>query len=110
MKKTTIIFILLGALNLNAAKWLIDESPRQRTWESAIDYCDFKGGRLPTIEELKSSYKSGIKGAFKKDFYWSSSEYVLDFDQAYYFNHKNSKSFYSPKAFKMWVRCIAKTK
>jgi hypothetical protein len=91
---------------MEAAQWLVDESPRKRTWEEAIDYCDWKGGRLPSVSELKSAYNNPIKEAFKRDFYWSSSENSNDFDQAFYLNFHDGASFYSPKTFKMQVRCV----
>ena len=102
----SLVSLFVLSTTLQAAQWLIDESPRKRTWEEAIDYCDYKGGRLPTIAELKSAYTSPIKDAFRKDFYWSVSEYTNDFDQAIYLNFYDGASFHSPKTFKMQVRCV----
>ena len=102
----TLVTLLSFSTFLEAAQWLIDESPRKRTWEEAIDYCDFKGGRLPTISELKSAYSSPIKDAFKKDYYWSSSEFTHDYDQAFYLYFYDGSSFHSPKEFKLNVRCV----
>ena len=102
----TLVSLFFLSTLLDAAQWLIDESPRKRTWEEAIDYCDAKGGRLPTIAELKSAYTSPIKDAFKKDYYWSVSEYTYDFDQAFYLYFYDGNSFHSPKNFKMYVRCV----
>jgi len=106
--RLSLALLLLGSLSLQAAQWIIDESPRKRTWEEAIDYCDFKEARLPTIAELKNAYSGPIKDAFKRDYYWSSSEYTNDFDKAFYLNFHDGFSFYSPKTFKMHVRCIKK--
>jgi len=103
-----IVSIFFISVSAQAAQWLIDESPRKRTWESAIDYCDFKNGRLPTLKELKKAHSGPLKDAFKKDYYWSSSEYSNDFDQAYYFNFYNTQNYHSPKTFKMQVRCVKK--
>jgi len=104
----SIITVFFITSSLQAAQWVIDESPRKRSWESAIDFCDLKNGRLPTLAELKKAYSGPIKEAFKKDFYWSSSEYSNDLDQAYYLNFYDEKSYHSPKTFKMQVRCISK--
>ncbi len=102
----SLVTLFLLSTLLEAAQWLIDESPRKRTWEEAIDYCDDKGGRLPTIAELKSAYSSPIKDAFKKDYYWSVSEFTQDFDQGFYLYFYDGSSFHSPKGFKMNVRCV----
>ncbi len=99
--------VMLGT-SLQAAQWLVDESPRKRTWEEAVDYCDFKGGRLPSAKDLKSAYNSKIKEAFKKDYYWSYSEFTGDFEQALYVNFMDGSSHHSPKTFKMQVRCVKK--
>lgn len=103
-----IVSLFFIASQIEAAQWLVDESPRKRTWEEAVDYCDFKGGKLPTISELKSAASHPIAEAFKKDFYWSYTEYSGDYDQAYYLNFQDSSSFHSPKNFKMHVRCVKK--
>lgn len=102
----SLTLLVLASTTLQAAQWIIDESPRKRSWEEAIDYCDFKGARLPTISELKSAYAGPIKGAFKRDYYWSVSEYTNDFDKAFYLNFHDGFSYYSPKTFKMQVRCV----
>ena len=104
----TLAAVVALGTTLQAAQWFVDESPRKRTWEEAVDYCDFKNGRLPTAKELKSAYGSKIKDAFKKDYYWSYTEYSGDFEHAMYVNFDDGSSHHSPKTFKMQVRCVKK--
>ncbi|MDQ1340000.1 MAG: hypothetical protein QG567_1156 [Campylobacterota bacterium] len=105
---SSLVFLFFALSYLESAQWIVDESPRKRTWEEAVDYCDFKGGKLPTIKELKNASLNPIKEAFKKDYYWSSTEYFGDPEKAYYVNFYDSSSHYSPKTFKMYVRCVKK--
>lgn len=61
------------------------ESKEEIKWQEAQDYCQTKGWKCPTIDELTSMYlnkakinealKSAGKKALQDDWYWSSTEY-----------------------------------
>ena len=103
MKK--IVFLAMVAF-LFATDWLPKESPIKLSWEDAVLYCDNKNARLPTLKELKRIHKTNLKKVFKKDYYWSGSEFFGNLDQAYYFNFYDGSYFHSPKEFKLNVRCV----
>jgi len=107
-------------------KWM-DTSTETINWHDAIDYCNVRGGRLPTLQELKdevticggvtnggfnyesSSYKAYSDGykdnGFYDDYYWSSDEQYVD--SAYRLNFYNAfiGSGYKVRLY-TYVRCV----
>ncbi|HMV42920.1 MAG TPA: hypothetical protein PK079_24180 [Leptospiraceae bacterium] len=45
----------------------------RRPWVNAVEYCESIGARLPTGEELKTAYESGLTKSWEKDgcMYWT---------------------------------------
>ena len=97
-------------INISNLEW---SKSFQYDWNMAQSKCP-TGYRLPTIQELHSAYKSGMKG-FKADVYWSSS---IDFKNSVWIVHfldgtvgratnknyknnvryvKNNQMYYDPK-------------
>jgi hypothetical protein len=78
MKKISIIFFLFVIVlntSISAETW----SPYmgRMDWDSASAKCKSIGMRLPTIDELKAAYNSGITKSWQKDgiLCWSSTPY-----------------------------------
>jgi hypothetical protein len=46
-------------------------------WEDSRDWCEEKGGRLPTLKELKKAYKDGVSGFISNNSYWFRKFYFL---------------------------------
>ena len=55
------------------------ESPNRLTWDEAIDWCESVGGELPSREVLLICFiNETIRANFKRDYYWSSTEYATN--------------------------------
>jgi hypothetical protein len=52
-----------------------ETAEKDMPWEDSRDWCEEKGGRLPTLEELEKAYKDGVSGFNPKGRYWSSTPY-----------------------------------
>lgn len=91
-----------------SATWVVAESNKKLGWNEAKEFCMKKGGRLPTVFELKNAGTSNFKKYFKKDFYWSNDENSNNLDEAKYYNFYDKSSYFSPKSFKLNVRCVSK--
>ena len=52
-----------------------ETAEKDMNWEDAKEWCEEKGGRLPTLEELEKAYKDGTSGFNPKGNYWSSAPY-----------------------------------
>ena len=50
-----------------------ETAEKDMPWEDSRDWCEEKGGRLPTLEELEKAYKDGVSGFDPKCNYWSST-------------------------------------
>jgi len=67
-------------------------------------WCEEKGGRLPTLEELEKAHKDGVSGFNYEGVYWTStpngifSAYYVRFSDCYS-GHNNNSVAYS-------VRCV----
>ena len=51
-----------------------ETADKEMKWEDAKAWCEEKGGRLPTLKELKKAYEDKVKG-FSTGLYWSSTPY-----------------------------------
>ena len=75
------------------------------TWGTADNKCKEIGMRLPTIDELKMAYKSGIAKSWQNDGYnyWSSTPY--DAERYYVLNVYNGFTYNYHRNFNYNVRC-----
>ena len=71
----------LEIIDVSNLEWK-NEERYEKSWYQAVDDTP-DGYRLPTIQELHSSIKSGITG-FRRDDYWSSTTYFADNSYGYY--------------------------
>jgi len=80
------------------------------TWEEAMEYAKSlgEGWRLPTIEELKYAYNN-VQG-FQSSYYWSSSTYAQDINDAWGVNFSYGYVNYGSKADSLYVRCVRDVK
>ena len=134
----TILLIMIGISSLMAVnpngvvndnktnlEWQDDYSDnnnsiKNTTWQSAIDYCenlnlDGKSDwRLPNLNELTSlldytRYNPSIDSIFQNtdsDFYWSSTSNVLNNDNAWLVNFDYGYQTGSHKDYSYYVRCV----
>ena len=75
-------------------------------WDKAKAEAESLGMSLPTIEELKSAYESGITKEWEEDgrWYWTSEEFSAE--RAYFFDIGNGCSNGDLKDDSSHVRCI----
>ncbi len=75
------------------------------SWSSADNKCKEIGMRLPTIDELKMAYKSGITNSWQNDGYnyWSSTPY--DAERYYELRVNYGSTGYSDRHSNYGVRC-----
>jgi hypothetical protein len=79
-------------------------------WREAVDYCNVKGGRLPTVAELKGIYKAECRGKTSdicRNWYWSSEEYELSPDNAWYVTLYYGRAVTMAKTASAYARCLA---
>ncbi len=82
---------------------------KMMNWYSAITHCRNLGMRLPSKNELKIAYNSGVRRlASPCCEYWSSTPHEDDPDSAYNISVKSFDTFYSPKSNRFYVRCVAR--
>ncbi|MBL0262899.1 MAG: hypothetical protein IPQ05_03265 [Leptospiraceae bacterium] len=86
------------------AKW--SASLGKLNWEEAKSKCAKEGKRLPTLDELKTSFEKQELESWKKDgnTYWTSDE--ISSDRAFYFTLLNGVKFSLAKDKKVLVRCV----
>ena len=78
-------------------------SEETMTWEEAKKWCEKQGGRLPTRIELLQAYEDKVEG-FKKDYYWSSTEYTTNYAWGQSFDTGVQGSY--PRQIYGYVRCV----
>jgi serine/threonine protein kinase len=79
------------------------------TWYGAFSHCKNLGMRLPTKNEFRIAYGSGIKKLVAPCCeYWTANVHEDDPDSAYNVSMKGFDNFYSPKGNRFYVRCVAK--
>lgn len=71
------------------------------TWNEAIEKVKELGDgwRLPTLTELQIIWDSENKDLFKKECYWSSSEYYSYYAWRFYFFYGNASNAYKSDAY-----------
>jgi len=72
--------------------------------EDGKDWCEEKGGRLPTLKELKKAYKDGVSGFDYEGFYWTSTPSIYYY--AYYVKFSDCIPYYSNTGGACSVRCV----
>jgi hypothetical protein len=95
--------ILKAREDLGAKKF--SEYQGQLTWNDANKKCKSLKMRLPTIDELKKAYESGITKSWQKDgyYYWSSTPY--DAERYYALNVDHGSTDYYYRSLNGSVRC-----
>lgn len=98
-----------------------DGTPDEMNWESALSYCanlSFAGAddwRLPNNKELQSivdygEYNPSINTTFFPDtisaYYWSSTSYLDNFDEAWAVYFYYGYVYGKPKTFNYYVRAV----
>jgi len=128
--KVGAIFILLSSVILNAEtiykdmdtnlEWQDESDTQELDWYQALEYCgnlDLNGGgwRLPNINELHTIVSYGtinpsIIGNFKytkNDYYWSSTTYSSNSENAFAISFSNaSMSYFVKESYSIAVRCV----
>lgn len=87
-------------------EWQSNPPDNLMTWDEAMSYAKSLGDgwRLPTIEELKYAYNN-VQG-FQSSYYWSSSTYAQDINDAWGVNFSYGYVNYGSKADSLYVRCV----
>ena len=80
-----------------------ETAEKDMPWEDSRDWCEEKGGRLPTLKELKKAYKDGVSGFDYEGFYWSSAPYA---NGAYYVRFSDCYSYNFNTYLTYSVRCV----
>ena len=85
-----------------------DVTGGSKTWEAANTACASIGGRLPSLEELKSFWNmyGAMPPGFSDGNYWSSSILVSSLSNAYGVNSYTGNIFNSDKGETDYVRCV----
>jgi len=81
-----------------------ETADKEMNWEDSKDWCEEKGGRLPTLKELKKAYKDGVKGFNPTGDYWSSTPYT--YGDAYYVRFSDCASYLLNTPSTYSVRCV----
>jgi hypothetical protein len=114
MKKEILLFFFLLSIfcsdyiELSADSKNLNWSSNQgfTSWNKARYKCAGINMRLPTIEELKSAYKSGVTESWKKNGngYWSST--VSGDSTSYSFDISHGTTHSDERRFSLFVRCV----
>jgi hypothetical protein len=117
--------------NATSSKWMKNTGEKV-TWKKAKEICRAKGGRLPTIEELRkvvmdcggilnndffgddaqknrdnSSYQSCYKAkGFTSNVYWSSTTNASDSSNAWLVYFNDGYDYQYDKTYERYVRCV----
>lgn len=88
-------------------EWQNDPTKDKMNWYKAVEYAESLGNgwRLPTRGELADAYDNKVEG-FYFNYYWSSSSYVQNTNDAWYVVFSNGNVGYYVKTFKYYVRCV----
>jgi hypothetical protein len=75
------------------------------TWDDANKKCKSLKMRLPTLDELKKAYESGITKSWQKDGYryWSSTPF--DAERYYRLNVDDGNTYHDDRSNNNYVRC-----
>ncbi len=97
-----------GMLSYGGLLWQTSDI-KQMNWYSAISYCRNLKMRLPTRNEMRLTYNSGIRRLTSPCCeYWSSTPHEDDPDSAYNISVKSYDTFFSPKLNRFYVRCVVR--
>ncbi len=97
-----------GLINYGGLVWQTSEV-KTLSWFQGLAHCKSLGMRLPTRNEFKIAFNSGIKKLKNPCCeYWTSTSHEDDPDSAYNISMRGYENFYSPKANRFLIRCVAK--
>ena len=92
-------------------EWQNNPPEEPMTWHNAVEYAKSLGDgwRLPTRAELIDAYDNKIED-FDFSYYWSSSTYAQNTNNAWYVNFNNGNVNYNAKTNYDCVRCVRDVK
>ncbi|HNB99773.1 MAG TPA: PEGA domain-containing protein, partial [Leptospiraceae bacterium] len=97
-----------GLLSYGGLLWQTSDI-KLMNWYSAISYCRNLKMRLPSRNEMRLPYKSGIRKLMSPCCeYWTATPHEDDPESAYNISVKSYDTFFSPKLNKFYVRCVAR--
>lgn len=97
-----------GLLSYGGLLWQTSDI-KLMNWYSAISYCRNLKMRLPSRNEMRLTYKSGIRKLMSPCCeYWTATPHEDDPESAYNISVKSYDTFFSPKLNKFYVRCVAR--
>jgi len=92
---------------LNGYRWhLGPEADEEMSWQDAIKWCELVGGELPPRDILLQCYMNDDKPFFKKEWYWSSTEF--DATDAWVQGFTNGNQYSYTKTSNTYVRAVRK--
>ena len=93
---------------LNGYGWLLgQEADEELNWADAKAWCQSVGGELPPRDILLQCYMNeDIKLLFRKDWYWSGTEYSATFAWLQLFDYGNQN--FNTKTYYNYVRAVRK--
>jgi len=99
-----------SATSLGVVTWAtVDASASKINWNTANSTCASQGGRLPSIEELKSYYNiyaTNPAPGFIADVYWTNTTYPTDSTGAYILLMQTGAVSMSSKNSLFYARCV----
>ena len=97
-----------GLVSVGGLVWQTTDV-KYMNWYSAFNHCKSLGMRLPSKNEFRVAFNSGVKKLLSPCCeYWTGNQHEDDKDAAYNISMKGFENFYSPKANKFYVRCVAR--
>lgn len=92
-------------------EWEQNSSSNLMNWYEANEYAKSLGvgWGLPTIDELKEAYDNKVEG-FQSGYYWSSSTYAYNTNNAWYFGFYYGDVYDGIKTYNYHVRCVREVK
>ena len=81
-----------------------ETADKEMNWDNAKEWCEEKGGRLPTLEELEKAYEDKVEGFDPECNYWSSTPFAGTV--AYYVRFSDCNSGFGFTASAFSVRCV----
>jgi serine/threonine protein kinase len=97
-----------GLINYSGLVWQTNDI-KTLSWYQAVAHCKSLGMRLPTRNEFRIAYNSGIRKLTSPCCeYWTATSHEDDPDSAYNISMRGYENFYSPKANRFLIRCVAK--
>jgi hypothetical protein len=95
---------------LNGYRWhLGPEADEEINWQDAKAWCELVGGELPPRDILLQCYlNEDIKSGFKKEFYWSSTEFSAPTAWGQHFLNGYQTNYVKNNYYYYYVRAVRK--